>query len=210
MEAIIRTAIAQDIPRCYEICLKTGVAGKDATSFFHDPHLIGQYYVGPYLFYGGDSLCFVAEAESFVWGYIVAVLDTAAFNEWMDTVWLPPLCRRYPPTYPLEKTASDYEASIISQLNRRLSEAEIPAWRASFPAHMHIDILPPLQGHGVGRALVNTLFAQLEKRGCPGLHLGVSKENLGAIAFYQKMGFTQLDENKYGFTLGHGLKKGGE
>jgi GNAT superfamily N-acetyltransferase len=202
MEAIIRAAIAQDIPHCYEICLKTGAGGKDATDLFHDPHLLGQYYVGPYLFYGSDSLCCVVEEGSFIGGYIVAVLDTTAFNEWLDTIWLPPLRRRYPPAYPFEKTASDYEASIISLLNRPLREGDIPTWRTSFPAHMHIDILPPLQGHGVGRMLLNTLFAQLQQRGCPGLHLGVSKENPGAMAFYQKMGFTQLDENKYGFTLG--------
>ncbi|MDR3303667.1 MAG: GNAT family N-acetyltransferase [Treponema sp.] len=202
MEALIRDALASDIPHCYEICLKTGAAGKDAASFFHDPHLLGQYYVGPYLFYGADSICLIAEADSLPMGYIVAVSDTTAFSRWMETVWLPPLRRRYPPTYPLQKTASDYEASVISLLNRCLTDAAAPAWLAAFPAHLHIDLLPPLQGRGVGRALMNTLLAQLEKRGCPGLHLGVAKNNTGAIAFYHKMGFTELDESKHGFTMG--------
>jgi ribosomal protein S18 acetylase RimI-like enzyme len=199
---LIRNAVGSDAPYCYEICLKTGYASKDATGFFYDPYLLGQYYAAPYLFYD-TSLCFVAEEGGLPQGYIIAAQDTPAFNQWMEQVWLPPLRRRYPQPYPAEKTLSNYEATIIELFHRRLDVA--PPWVADFPAHLHIDLLPPLQGRGVGRSLMNTLFAALEQRGCQGVHLGVSKVNTGAIAFYHKMGFTQLDENDYGLTLGKKL-----
>ena len=65
---------------------------------------------------------------------------------------------------------------------------------AEYPAHMHIDLLPRLQGQGLGRALIETLADALRERGVPGLHLGVSTENPGAIAFYHRVGFVTLEE----------------
>ena len=61
-----------------------------------------------------------------------------------------------------------------------------------YPAHLHIDLLPEYQGRGYGRALLNTLFAALDKAGVELVHLVMSTANTGARAFYDRMGFHQI------------------
>ncbi len=47
---------------------------------------------------------------------------------------------------------------------------------AEYPAHLHIDLLPETQGQGLGRGLMETLFAELTRRGVRGLHLGIDPD----------------------------------
>ena len=58
--------------------------------------------------------------------------------------------------------------------------------------HLHIDLLPRLQGRGVGRRLIERLTASLRAQGVIGLHLHVGAANIRAIGFYQRVGFTDL------------------
>ena len=62
----------------------------------------------------------------------------------------------------------------------------------SFPAHLHIDLLPHLQGQGWGRRLIDTLIDALRERGVAGLHLVASTDNPGALPFYTRLGFAPL------------------
>jgi GNAT superfamily N-acetyltransferase len=66
----------------------------------------------------------------------------------------------------------------------------------TYPAHLHIDLLPELQGQGWGRRLIDTLVAALRERGVTGLHLASSSDNAGAIAFYPRVGFTPLPSHE--------------
>lgn len=61
-----------------------------------------------------------------------------------------------------------------------------------YPAHLHIDLLPVVQGGGVGRRLIATLLDELRRRGVRGVHLGVDPQNVGAAAFYERLGFERL------------------
>ncbi|MDR1956824.1 MAG: GNAT family N-acetyltransferase [Treponema sp.] len=206
MTDLIRPACGPDLPYLYEICLKTGDAGKDASGLFYDPLLLGQYYVAPYFFHD-PGLCFVAEddhpGKKVPQGYIVAAADTLAFNRWMETLWLPPLRRRYPKPYPKQYIRSSFEEQLLALLHRSLDAPEsAPPWISSYPAHLHIDLLPLLQGQGAGKGLMRTLLEALARRGCPGVHLGVSAANTRAIGFYRKLGFSTLQEQPWGFTLG--------
>ena len=71
-----------------------------------------------------------------------------------------------------------------------------------YPAHLHIDLLPETQGKGLGRALIETLFAELRRRGVRGLHLGMDPANSGAAAFYERIGLVRLAESADGLTYG--------
>ncbi len=62
-----------------------------------------------------------------------------------------------------------------------------------YPAHLHIDLLPELQGQGWGRRLIEALRDRLRAAGVPGVHLVAAGTNAGAIAFYERLGFTRLD-----------------
>jgi ribosomal protein S18 acetylase RimI-like enzyme len=75
-------------------------------------------------------------------------------------------------------------------------------WLADYPAHLHIDLLPRIQQKGIGRNLMDALFAELARQKVRGLHLGVGSSNTGAVAFYKRTGFSVLEEEEWGFTLG--------
>ncbi len=58
-----------------------------------------------------------------------------------------------------------------------------------FPAHLHIDLLPEAQGQGLGRALMRDAAARLVAEGVPGIHLAYDPANVGAAAFYDRLGW---------------------
>ncbi len=60
-----------------------------------------------------------------------------------------------------------------------------------YPAHLHIDLLPQAQGRGLGRELLRTFGEELIVREVPGVHLGVGEANVGAAAFYRRLGFDE-------------------
>jgi GNAT superfamily N-acetyltransferase len=202
-EISIRQAVLSDLPYLYEICLKTGDDGKDASSLFFDPYLIGNYYAAPYLLFP-DGICFVVEYQYRPQGYIVAVPDTAAFRQWMEEQWLPPIRKRCPQPVPPSMIRTEKEKLIYWLIHNKqfpIDKSESP-WLTDYPAHLHIDLLPCLQGKGTGRALMEALFTELKRQKVPGLHLGVGASNTGAIAFYRKIGFSVLKDHEWGFTLG--------
>jgi ribosomal protein S18 acetylase RimI-like enzyme len=197
---LIRQAHGADVPYLYEICLKTGNSGKDASDFFHDPLLIGQYYAVPYFFHD-PGLCFVVE-DRVPQGYVIAAEDTLAFLQWLMAEWLPPLRRRYADPYPPEKIRSSFEQQTRDRLYKPLIPDPVPPWLSSHPAHLHIDILPAYQRQGLGAKLIAALFEALESRGCPGVHLVVGRKNADAIAFYQKQGLEMIYEALWEVALG--------
>ena len=73
---------------------------------------------------------------------------------------------------------------------------------AAYPSHLHVDLLPAAQGGGDGRRLLETLFDALRAAGSTGVHLGVARDNARAVGFYRHLGFTELDGDDGGLTLG--------
>jgi GNAT superfamily N-acetyltransferase len=63
---------------------------------------------------------------------------------------------------------------------------------APYPAHLHINVLPGYQRHGLGARLTRAFLAALRARGVPALHLAYAKVNIPARQFYKRMGFTPL------------------
>ena len=61
-----------------------------------------------------------------------------------------------------------------------------------YPAHLHINVHPGYHSRGLGRMLLDGLMTHLREAGSPGVHLGVSSTNRGAIRFYERYGFTLL------------------
>jgi GNAT superfamily N-acetyltransferase len=121
----------------------------------------------------------------------------------MEEQWLPPLRKRYEKPFPSALIRSEKEGKIIELLhNVQFPIEKDTPWSADYPAHLHIDLLPSLQGKGMGRTLMDTLFTELERQGVPGIHLGVGASNVGTVAFYRKTGFSVLEEHKWGFTMG--------
>ncbi|KAI1827088.1 hypothetical protein F4861DRAFT_468704 [Xylaria intraflava] len=67
-------------------------------------------------------------------------------------------------------------------------DAVTARWRAT----MHIDLLPPWQGSGWGRRLIDRFVASVQSSGQDygeGEHIGVAGENSKVVPFYERVGF---------------------
>ena len=188
--AHIRPYRPGDLGALYQICLLTGDDGKDATSLFHDPWLLGHIFAAPYGLFE-PSLAFVAEDGQGVGGYILGALDTQAFGEQLERKWWPALRARYPdppPGLPAERWTRDQQMTHMIH-----HPWPIPAGLAErYPSHMHIDLLPRLQANGYGRQLISTLTAALRDQRSRGVHLHVPHGNRRAAGFYRHIGFSEL------------------
>ncbi len=195
----LRPFRAGDEPALSEICLQTADAGADGTGIFADDDLWGQIFVLPYAKRHPD-LAFVVETDDGrVAGYIVGTDDTRAFEEWFATRWWPQFADRWPRP---DEVNTRQDQTLVHAYDRR-GGAE--PFGDAYPAHLHIDLLPELQGQGWGRRLIETLVAALRERGVTGLHLAADAGNIGAVAFYPRVGFTRLPAQDGAAVFGRDL-----
>ncbi|KJL23903.1 Mycothiol acetyltransferase [Microbacterium azadirachtae] len=198
--ARIRPFRSDDIDGLYDVCVKTADVGADATGMLEDDALWGDLFAVPYA-RRDPGLCWVVESDDGrVIGYVVATDDTDAFAAWFQDEWWPSRQDRYRRSGASEPTAQD---RFIAYGDRQ-APGDDPIVR-EYPAHLHIDLLPETQGQGLGRRLIDTLLAELARRGVPALHLSMNAANAPAGAFYERLGFTQLasgdGSTTYGITI---------
>jgi ribosomal protein S18 acetylase RimI-like enzyme len=192
----LRFARAEDEAALYEICLRTGDSGADASRLYSDPRLLGEVYVGPYLRLE-PGFAFVAEDADGVAGYALGALDTTDFEQRCERLWWPELRRRHPAGSAPVGTPDATMVGLIHQpprASRSVTER--------YPSHLHIDLLPRTQGRGVGRLLIEHLLRALSAAGSPGVHLGVGRANERAVGFYRRMGFTVAAEDSDALVMG--------
>lgn len=195
----IRPYRPADRPALYEVCLRTGDAGRDATGQYADPSLLGHLYVGPYLALA-PQFAFVLDDAGTPAGYVLGALDTERFEAACEASWWPALRRRYPDPGDVPRTPDQRLAAYLH--HPPVAAREITA---GYPSHLHIDLLPAAQGRGYGRLLMARLFDALGAAGSPGVHLGVAAANTNAIGFYRRMGFEELASFPTHLTMGRSL-----
>jgi ribosomal protein S18 acetylase RimI-like enzyme len=187
--ALIRPYRPTDLDDLYRICLQTADNGTDATPLFADPMLVGHVFAAPYAIFE-PSLAFVAEDAAGVAGYVLGALDTRAFEERLERDWWPALRVRYPDPRQLAGQRSEWERIALQNIHQPFRED--PGLVDGYPSHLHIDVLPRLQGRGLGRRLIDTLLTALRASGSPGVHLRVGRANERAAGFYAHVGLTEL------------------
>jgi ribosomal protein S18 acetylase RimI-like enzyme len=188
-----------DLPDLARICLETGDNGRDATPRASHPELLGDYFAVPYAVRQPEACLVLADAVG-PCGYVVGTFDTIAWCGWFNREWLPRLRAKY---RDVEPRADACDAWLLALLAR---DAEPPPHTAAFPAHLHIDLLPRAQGGGWGRKLFSAWCELAATHAATGVHLGVSRHNTGAVAFYERMGMTRIGEPEgawiYGLRFG--------
>lgn len=199
---MIRMARRGDRAALYDICLRTGDAGADATHLHADPALLGHVYLGSYLSLE-PYLAFVvtddADPADRPQGYCVGTADTARFELECEERWWPQLRRRYPVRAPRPPA----DQALVGMIHS--PAASDPGLLASYPGHLHVDLLPSLQGRGLGAALIEHMAGALSRAGCRGVHVGVARANVGAIGFYRRVEFEELDGDDDSVVLGRVL-----
>jgi ribosomal protein S18 acetylase RimI-like enzyme len=196
----IRAYRPADEPMLYEVCLRTGDAGRDATGLHTDPRLPGLVFVGPYLAFEPALASVLDRGDGTPIGYVLGALSTGAFEARCEREWWPPLRERYPEPAGPELTRDE---QLIQWIHHPpLAPATLTS---RYPSHLHIDLLPEGQGRGWGRRLMERLLAALAKAGSIGVHLGVARANQNAIGFYRRLGFVEIDRSPDGLTFGMSL-----
>ena len=195
----IRSYKSADTSAVYEICLKTGNSGQDATHLFSDPLVLGHIYVGPYMEFEPQSV-FILEDDQGPCGYIMGVLDSQTYYQWMHSEWLPKIRVNYKkPTGNPDNL--DETEKLTDLLFHPVSQRLLP----DYPAHLHIDLLSRAQGKGQGKLLMDRFIDYLKYNKIPGLHLELSSNNDRAFNFYRKYGIEELDRDNESIIMGYHL-----
>jgi len=195
----IRSYRASDTSAVYEICLKTGNSGQDATHLFSDPLVLGHIYVGPYMEFEPQSV-FILEDDQGPCGYIMGVLDSQTYYQWMHSEWLPKIRVDYKkPTG--DPDTWDETEKITNLLFHPVSQRLLP----DFPSHLHIDLLSRAQGKGQGKLMMDRFIDYLRYNKIPGVHLELSSKNDRAFNFYRKYGMQELDRDNESIIMGYYL-----
>lgn len=179
-----RTTDPDEVARLYDVCVRTGAAGEDATDLYAEPSLLPAVYLGAYLALEPDLAFTLADDDDVPVGYVVGTGDTRAFEARCAREWWPALRERFP--------RGSFPVGTADERLVELVHTPVPMPDAvveRFPAHLHVDLLPAGQGGGNGRRLLETLFEALRTRGVRGLHLGVDPANTRAVGFYEHLGF---------------------
>ena len=200
----IRRCEPRDLDAVYEVCLRTGDNGEDASNDFDDPKALGHIYVGPYLWLEPE-LAFALEDPQGVCGYALGALDSKSFYDAYLKQWLPEIRRRHP-----EPTGDPARWTRTQRIYYDYYHPEIfmPEPYHQYPSHLHIDLLPHARGRGLGREMMNVLLAALAAKASPGVHLGMGIANARAERFYRKLGFHELARLGDVLYLGKGLGAG--
>src|SRR3546814_4018351 len=86
---------------------------------------------------------------------------------------------------------SDWSSDVCSSdLHHPLRMPDIVL--RDYPSHLHINLLPRLQGRGVGRRLIERWLRLAAAAGSIGVHLGVNAANQRASGFYRALGFAGI------------------
>ena len=195
----IRSYKSADTSAVYEICLKTGNSGQDATHLFSDPLVLGHIYVGPYMEFEPQSV-FILEDDQGPCGYIMGVLDSQTYYQWMHSEWLPKIRVNYKKPTGNPNTWDETE-KITDLLFHPVAQRLL----ADYPAHLHIDLLSRAQGKGQGKLLMDRFIGYLKYNKIPGLHLELSSNNDRAFNFYRKYGIEELDRDNESIIMGYHL-----
>ena len=78
MTAALRPYRPGDRDDVYDVCVRTGDAGRDATGKYRDGRLLPDIWAGPYVELEPELATVVDDGERVV-GYIVGAADTADF-----------------------------------------------------------------------------------------------------------------------------------
>lgn len=194
----IRPAGPADLDALYSICLQTGDAGKDASALYSDPKLMGLIYAAPYVVLDG-LISLVAEDADGIAGYAVGTEDTRDFERRLEAEWWPELRSSYsvPQGERTSWTADEFRIWTIFHPTPVPEEIV-----RTYPAHIHMNLLPRAQGKGIGSVLLETWVEAARARGARAVHAGVSAVNRGGLNFWMSRGFKPVLVDRAGGSRG--------
>jgi GNAT superfamily N-acetyltransferase len=203
MMPTIRLVRPDDLDALYAISLATGLAGGDASHLYADARLMGHIYAAPYALLE-PQLALVVEDGEGVAGFAVGATDTTAWEQRLERDWWPALRERYamPEEADVSRWTPDQRRAFM--IHRPTPTPAVVA--LSYPAHLHMNLLPRLQRRGIGATLLDRWTIIARARGTNAIHVAINRANTGGAEFWRKMGFADLADK--GLPEGRTIWKG--
>ncbi|MER5853079.1 GNAT family N-acetyltransferase [Streptomyces sp. NPDC002012] len=170
-----------------DICVRTADNGGDSRHLYPDQELMPSIFAAPYACLEPDLAFVIDDGTGQAVGYILGTANTAQFVEAFRKKWLPSVEKRFPALDGPPRTPSEEMIALLHDPERMI----LPELTAH-PAHLHIDLLPAWQRKGYGRALMRTFLAALRAKGVEAVHLSMLTSNTPARAFYDRLGFGEI------------------
>lgn len=184
----IRTFTESDRAELRELFGRAG-EGSPTASLWGHLESEAAVYLDPYIELAPDSL-FIAVLDGVLVGYLTGCLDSSAFpseSERMDkAIRRHRLILRAKPAAFFARSLADLARSA---LRREGSAGELVD--ARWPAHLHMNVLPVARGTGVAESLMIRWLERVAATGTAGCHLQTLCENVRAVRFFERMGFTR-------------------
>lgn len=185
----VRRFQPDDLKALYDISLGTGHEGGDASNLYTDGRLLGHIYAAPYGLLAAE-LAFVIEDELGVAGFVVGALNTSTWEAQLERDWWPALRLHYP-----DPDIGSSDAWTLDQ--KRAFMIHHPARTPPnivdrYPAHLHMNLLPRVQGRGLGSTLLATWVDAAANQEVLAIHVGVNRNNRRAARFWSAKGFDSL------------------
>ncbi|MFE1191737.1 GNAT family N-acetyltransferase [Streptomyces olivaceoviridis] len=184
---LIRPYRPADRDAVADVCVRTAHNGGDSRALYPDQRLMPSLFAEPYCRFDPDLAFVLDDGTGRAVGYIVGTADTERFVKDFRRSWIPRLAGRYPEPAAAPRTPTEEMIRLLHHPGRML----VPEL-AAYPAHLHIDLLPPWQGQGHGRRLLHTFLDALRGQGVEAVHLGMVTVNTAARAFYDRVGFHEI------------------
>jgi ribosomal protein S18 acetylase RimI-like enzyme len=166
--------------------------GSPVASLWGHPESEASIYLDPYLELDPDSV-FLAIVDGKLAGHLAGSVDSSKLPSEDERI------ERAIKTYRLylrpqamaffaRATAAMATAAIRKQPTAH--ELDDPRW----PAHLHIAVLPAARGTGAAHGLMQAWLDRLRTLAIPGCYLQTQVENVRAVRFFERSGFTTYGE----------------
>ena len=168
-------------------------AGAPSSEVWGHEQSLAEVYLTPYLDLEPESV-FVAVVDGRPAGYLAGCVDETVFpSEEERTEAVIKKYRLFRMPGPRRFFVRAGVDTMLLKLRRQPIAGELTD--ARWPSHLHIDLLPVARGTGAAEQLMNAWFDRLLAVGSPGCYLQTSAENVRAIRYFERMGFTKHGDN---------------
>ncbi len=178
-----------DLNALYAVSLATGHEGGDASHLYEDAELMGHIYSAPYAILEPGPVLVAVDGDE-VAGFAAGAIDTLLWEDLLEQNWWPALRCRYPDPGAASSsswTADQRRAFAIHHPERAPRDVV-----DTYPAHLHLNLLPRVQGQGVGSMLLQAWLELASKHGATAVHVAVNRANLRALRFWRQNSFKDL------------------
>jgi GNAT superfamily N-acetyltransferase len=189
-DLLIRPYLFADRKAVFQIGADTAFFGAPVEAYLDDRNAFLDAFYAYYTDLEPEHT-WVASADGEVVGFLAGCVNTRLQHGKIVRVIIPRLTRNIlRGKYHFGRLSWRYFMGVLAGLlHREFTHVDL----GSYPAHLHINVLPVWRGFKLGQRLMEAYLGQLRGLGLTGVYLDTTSLNEVACQLYEKMGFRLLD-----------------